>query len=194
MKLYHAPDTCSLAAYIALREAGIAFDPVEVDIRTRRLRDGVDYAAINPKGCVPALVLDTGTVLTENVAILDWISHQAPALAPADPPARTCQVELLAFLVAEVQKPFILYFILPEAGARDFMFGRVRDRLDWLATRLHASHLRGEAFGVADAHLYVMLRWARMAQMPVADNMAAYRDRIEKRPATRRALQEQGLH
>jgi glutathione S-transferase len=69
MKLYLTPGACSLADHIALHEAGLAFDRVRVDLKTKRTEDGRDFNQINPKGYVPALVLDDGQLLTENVAI-----------------------------------------------------------------------------------------------------------------------------
>jgi glutathione S-transferase len=77
MKLYLSPGACSLADHIALHEAGLAFDRIRVDLRTKRTEDGGDFTAVNPKGYVPALVLDDGQLLTENVAILCWIAERA---------------------------------------------------------------------------------------------------------------------
>jgi len=73
-----------MASNIALREAGIPFDLVTVDRRTK-LAGGVDFNKINPKGYVPALQLDDGQVLTENVVVLQYIADRNPAarLAPA---------------------------------------------------------------------------------------------------------------
>ena len=70
MKLYLTPGACSLADHIALHEAGLEFDRIQVDLRTKRTADGGDFNEVNPKGYVPALVLDSGELLTENVAIL----------------------------------------------------------------------------------------------------------------------------
>ena len=74
MKLYISPGACSMASNIALREAGIPFEMSKVDKRTKRA-DGVDFVTINPKGYVPALRLDDGQVLTENVAVLQYIGE-----------------------------------------------------------------------------------------------------------------------
>ena len=69
MKLYFNPSVCSLAPHIALREAGLNFDLVKVDIRAHTVADGSDYYKINPKGYVPVLMLDNGELLTEGSVI-----------------------------------------------------------------------------------------------------------------------------
>ena len=85
MKLYFSPGACSLSPHIALLEASLAFTTERVDLRTKLTASGVDYAAINPKGYVPALELDDGSVLTEGPDIVQYIADQAPSkqLAPA---------------------------------------------------------------------------------------------------------------
>ena len=68
MKLYFSPGACSLSPHIVLRESGLAFTPVKVNLRAHQLADGGDFYAINPKGYVPVLELDDGTRLTEGPA------------------------------------------------------------------------------------------------------------------------------
>ncbi len=78
MKLYYSRGTCSLASRIVAEEIGLALDYEGVDIDTHRTEYGADYYAINPKGTVPAVVLDDGSLLTENVAILQFLGDQKP--------------------------------------------------------------------------------------------------------------------
>src|SRR5215831_5421358 len=78
MRLYYLPAACSLASNIALREAGLAFELVKVNRHTKKAADGLDYNEVNPKGYVPALMLDNGEVLTENVAVLQYIADRNP--------------------------------------------------------------------------------------------------------------------
>src|SRR5712672_2672572 len=108
MKLYITPGTCSLASNIALHEAGIPFEMSKVDKRTKRV-DGVEFVTINAKGYVPALRLDDGQVLTENVAVLQYIADLNPA-AKLAPPAGTLEryrmLEWLSYINSELHKGF----------------------------------------------------------------------------------------
>ena len=193
MKLYLAPGACSLADHIALHEAGLEFDRIRVDLRTKRTEDGGDFDEINPKGYVPALVLDDGQLLTENVAILCWVAERAPKLAPDGEPARIRLIEMLAFIATELHKPFIRAFFPTsdaEKAAAQKIIGR---RLGFVADRLEGDYLFGSEFSVADAYLYVMLRWGRMQGLDVPEPLPAFFDRMEARPAVRLALQHEGL-
>lgn len=87
MKLFYKPGACSLASHITLRESGKDFTLVSVDLMKKRLENGDDYFAVNPKGQVPALLLDDGTLLTEGVAIMQYLADSVPdrqLLAPVN--------------------------------------------------------------------------------------------------------------
>ena len=98
MKLYFAPGACSLADHIALHEAGMSFEREKVDLKAKRTEGGADFTTINPKGYVPALALDSGEILTENIAILDWIALQNRVLMPVGPLGQTHLLEALAYI------------------------------------------------------------------------------------------------
>ncbi|MDJ4915302.1 glutathione S-transferase N-terminal domain-containing protein, partial [Salmonella enterica] len=78
MKLFYKPGACSLASHIILREIGKDFTLDGVDLAKKRLENGDDYLAVNPKGQVPALLLDDGTLLTEGVAIMQYLADSVP--------------------------------------------------------------------------------------------------------------------
>ncbi|WP_309083272.1 glutathione S-transferase N-terminal domain-containing protein [Chelativorans sp.] len=193
MKLYMTPGACSLSDHIALNEAGLHYEMVRVDIPTRKTEKGEDFTKVNPKGYVPALVLDDGTVLTENAAILLWIAEQAPHLKPKDVMARVRLVEALSFIGAEIHKPFIRSFFAPREEDKAEARNAVMGRLQTIADAMKHDHLLGTAFSTADAYLYVMLRWAKGSQMELPAPLGAYFERIGNRPAVRAALQEEGL-
>ncbi|WP_157953572.1 glutathione S-transferase N-terminal domain-containing protein [Zobellella maritima] len=106
--------SCSSAAHICLLEAGLDFTLIKVNLGgDRRLPDGRHLNDINPKGYVPGLELDNGKVLTENVAILQYIAAQKPeiGLAPANGAlARYRLLEWLGFIDSEVHKTLGLLF------------------------------------------------------------------------------------
>ena len=119
MKLYYFAGAPTLGAHISLREAEIEPELVQVDFTTM-LVDGQPFGEVNPKGYVPALILDDGSMLTENVAILDWIAQQSPSLRPSGPMERTRLIEMLAFISnANFTSQFPLTsFFLPWRGSQ----------------------------------------------------------------------------
>ena len=67
MKLFYSAGTCSLAAHIVAREAGIAIELERVNIHKtpHETASGADFSHVNPKGYVPVLQLDDGSLLRE---------------------------------------------------------------------------------------------------------------------------------
>src|SRR3984885_2380124 len=113
MKLYYLTGACSQAANIALREAGLKFELVKVDRLTKKASNGLDFNEVNPKGYVPALTLDSGETLTENVCLLQYIADRNPA-AKLAPPYGTMEryrlIEWLSFISTELHKQFGVLF------------------------------------------------------------------------------------
>lgn len=194
MKLYYSPGACSLADHIALHEAGLKFDRVKVDLKTKRTEDGRDFSAINPKGYVPALELEDGQVLTENIAILSWISDQAPALALKVPLGRYRLLEMLAFISTEIHKSFKPYFKPDASDAEKAAAGQqIGNRLSQLADRMASDFVLGDSMTVADAYLFVMLMWAAKNGVSIPASLTAYSERLKARPAVRLSLEHEGL-
>ncbi|TCP98171.1 glutathione S-transferase [Sphingomonas sp. PP-F2F-A104-K0414] len=193
MKLYYSPGACSLADHIALHEAGIPFEHEKVDLKAKRTESGVDFTTINPKGYVPALTLDSGETLSENIAILDWIAHQDTALKPAGAMGHTHLLEALAFISTEIHKSFKPFF----SGAGDDEKAKAAEtivkRMTYLADTMQGDFLFGADVSVADFYLFVMLLWARKNEITVPTNLAAFRDRLMTRPSVQKAMQHEGL-
>jgi glutathione S-transferase len=193
MKLYLTPGACSLADHIAMHEAGLEFDRIRVDLKTKRTENGEDYTEINPKGYVPALLLDDGQLLTENIAILSWVADRDPKLAPGGELGRIRLIEMLAFVSTELHKPFGRFFFATSESDKKAAEDAIRKRLNFLAARLRGDYLFGSAFSVADAYLYVMLRWARMQGLDLPEPLPAFVERMNARPAVQLALHHEGL-
>ena len=193
MKLYYSPGACSLADHIALHEAGLSFEHERVDLKAKRTEGGDDYKAINPKGYVPALQLDSGDVLTENVALLDWIADQSATLRPAGAFGRSRQLEMLGYISTEIHKAFGPLF----RGGPDEEKAKAKEavatKLAFVAERLKGDYLFGDEPSVADFYLFVMLLWSGKNGITVPDALAGLRDRLMVRASVQTAMKHEGL-
>lgn len=200
MKLYYSPGACSLSPHIALLEAGLPYDLVKVDLRAKKLENGDDFLAVNPKGQVPALGLDSGNVVTEGPVIVQVIADKAAdkKLAPArDSEERYAFLEVLNFLTSELHKNFSPLF---NPTFSDEVKGFFRDRLTgkfkYLDGRLAGhDYLMGSNFTVADGYLFTMLRWADAHKLDLSmfKNLMSYKNRVTARPKVQEALEKEGL-
>ncbi|MCG5055152.1 MAG: glutathione transferase GstA [Myxococcales bacterium] len=200
MKLFFAPGACSLSPHIVAREAGLAFEPVKVDLRKKETADGRDFRTINPKGYVPALELAPGQVLTEGPAIVQYLADQAPeaGLAPAAGSfARYQLMSMLTFVGTEIHKQFSPLFnpATPEA-TRTMALERLSGRYALVNQELEAGpYLTGQTFSVADAYLFAVSRWMPMFKLDRSQwpALAAWFDRVASRPAVKQALETEGI-
>lgn len=193
MKLYYAPGACSLATRISLHEAGLAADFERVDLRTKITEHGYDYTAINPKGYVPMLVLDDGSLVTENVAVLDFIADREPKLGPGGPLGRTRLIEMLSYLSSELHVAFKPFWRDTSEADKAKAGEAVARRLELLESQILELYLFGPHFTVADAYLFVMLRWAKAFEVPLSAHLLGYFERVLERSTVRQALTEEGL-
>ncbi|MCR5858046.1 glutathione binding-like protein [Mesorhizobium sp. J428] len=193
LKLYYAPGACSLADHIALREAGASFDLERVDIRTHTTEHGVDFRTISAKGYVPALILADGQMLTENIAVLDYLATLYPQLAPAGPLGHSRLIEVLAFVSTELHRAFKPMW----HGGSERELARAAETVNALLVLLSGgmkgTFLFGQEPTVADFYLFVMLLWAERFDVDVPQPMADLRAHMRKRHAVRAAMTTEGL-
>ncbi|MGE8391734.1 glutathione transferase GstA [Pseudomonas sp. BIGb0427] len=194
MKLYFAPNACSLAPHIILRELGLPFELVRVNNQSKRCADGRDFRSINPKGYVAALLLDNGEVLTEGPAILQYLADLRPeaGLAPANGSwERSRLQELLNFISAEIHAGSAPLFNaeLPEA-ARVIFGDKLFKRLGYLNELLGSNDYLQGAFSIADAYLFTVLGWLPVFAIDIAQwpALAGYVERVAARPAVQAAV------
>lgn len=195
MKLYMFPGACSLSPHIVLRELGIPFDLDPVNPKTGKTAMGEDYKAVNPLGYVPALRLDDGQVLTEGVAIVQYLADRKPEAKLAPAPGtieRYRLVEWLNFVATELHKGFSPLFnpSLPES-VRAATLDRLTGRLAHVDRHLDGRpYLLGDTFTVADAYLFTIVTWLPHAKLDLAPwpHLAAHHERVKARPAVREAL------
>jgi glutathione S-transferase len=201
MKLFYAPGSSSLLVHIVLLEAGLPFAAIRINEHTKIIDGGGDYRKVNPLGYVPALQLDEGTLLTEGVAIVQFIADQVPnkRLAPPNGTIERAKLQAwLNFFASEMHKGGfspLFYKGVPEEG-RDVFRNRLKARFAHLDSHLASNeYLMGRDYSVADAHLFVVSNWASWVDFDLSLYRAvlAYRQRIASRPAVVAALQAEGL-
>ena len=200
MKLYYMPGACSLSPHIVLNEAGLAFDKVKVDGKTKATDAGGDFRTANPLGYVPLLELDDGTKVTEGPAIVQYIADKAPEKKLA-PPYGTMEryrvQEWLNFITSELHKGFGVLFnpAMPEE-AKAVMRTKLGDRLKWVDSQLEGKqYLMGDSFTLPDAYLFTVSNWAQHVGVDTSGlkNLTAFQARMAARPAVQEAMKAEGL-
>lgn len=200
MKLFYKAGACSLSPHIVLREAGLDFTAEKVDLALKKTESGADYLTINPKGQVPALLLDDGSLLTEGVAIVQYLADRVPdrGLIPAAGTlSRYHAIEWLNYIATELHKGFSPLFN-PKTPEEYKTLSREKldKQFDYLDSVLATQHfLFGARFSVADAYLFTILRWAIAMQFDLKKraHLSAYFDRVAARPAVDATLSAEGL-
>lgn len=200
MKLYYMPGACSLATHILLRETGATFDLERVG-RDKKTEKGADFMAINPKGYVPALELDDGEVVTENVVLHGYVADSKPELklAPAHGTrARLRQDELAVFISTEIHKGYGPLFnpAITEDG-RKAAIDRLSARYALIEKLLSdgRQYLTGDTFATVDAYLFTVTNWSNSLKVDLSafPNVMAFQKRVAARPAVREAMVAEGL-
>ncbi|WP_457282732.1 glutathione transferase GstA [Polaromonas sp. P5_D5] len=200
MKLFFSPGACSLAPHIVLKETRQAFKLEKVDTGTHTTADGADYYAINPKGAVPLLELESGERLTEGPVIAQYIADKAgradllPAAGSMD---RYRVMEWQNYITSELHKTFTPLFNPDlDSSAKKTLASVLRKKYEWVNTQLQSKdYLLGQSFTVADAYLFAVTGWAKYVSLDLADlkHLQDFLARVAGRPAVREALKAEGL-
>lgn len=200
MKLYYSPGACSLAPHIVLREAGYAFDLEKVDFKTKTTAGGENYMAVNVKGAVPALRIDSGEVLTEGPAITQYLADQKPesGLAPKNGTFERARLqEALNYLTSELHKAFGPLFRGGSDEAKAAAKETIGAKLTYLESQFAdgRDYLLGKDFSVADAYLFVLQNWTGFTGIDLKawPKLAAFQARVAARPKVQEALVAEGL-
>jgi glutathione S-transferase len=194
MKLYFSSGACSLAPHIVLREINAMFELVAVDTAKHVLNNGSDFFAINPKGQVPVLELDSGERLTEGPIISQYLADHAKAtnLLPASGIARYGVLEWSNYVTSELHKTYTPLFNPDlDAPAKAVLRKVLRKKYEWVDKQLAGkSYLTGENFTIADAYLYVVTNWRRFVDLDLSDlaNLNTHLERVAARPSVEAAL------
>ena len=204
MKLYYAPGACSLGIHTLLEEIGKPYEAVKLDIRNGE-QHRPPFSEINPKGKVPTLVRDDGSVLTEYPAIAFWLAERFPEakLMPEDDEAKARAAEATDYCVATIHMQGFARTVRPgnfapsesdheavKAKGRAMMekgFAVMDKQLggkEWVAGR----------YSYADSALFYVEYWAaKRTGIELPAGCAAHYARMTERPAVRRMMEREGL-
>jgi glutathione S-transferase len=204
MKLYYAPGACSIGIHVLLEEIGKPYELAKLNFQEGEQRKP-EFLEINPKGKVPTLVRDDGSVLTEFPAVAWWLALTNPEknLLPSDVEGQARALEAMDHAVGTVHGQGFGRMLRPAAFApseADHEQVKARGReifeggLKLMDARLAGKEYLLGAFSIADAALFYVEFWAagRM-QVPLPANCAAHYGRMRARPAVRRVLEQEGL-
>ncbi len=207
MKLYWGPHTCAIGIHVLLEEIGKPYETEEIDVAGGAARKP-PFSEINPKGKVPTLVRDDGTVLTEFSAIATWLARTNPdlGLLPTDPETETRATEIMAYVEGTIHGQGFARLFQPELfGPQDVVHQTVglgqgsvkgqgkrlvEEGLAILEPQLgRHSYAVGDRFTIADAALFYAERWAPQMDITLPANAARHLERVLARPAVQKVRQ-----
>jgi glutathione S-transferase len=204
MKLYYAPGACSIGIHVLMEEIGKPYEPKKLNIAAGDTRSG-EFAALNPKGKVPTLQRDDGSVLTEFPAIAVWLARANPSknLLPSDAEAEARALEAMDYVVSTVHmQGFSRMFrpgnFAPSEADHEAVKARGREifegGLKTLDKALEGKEWIAGPFSVADAALFYVEFWAAdRVKMPLPPNCAAHLARMKARPSVQKVLADEGF-
>lgn len=200
MKLYFSRGACALGPQIVLREAGLNFDLISVNLKEKTFSGG-DFLNVNPKGYVPVLQLDNGDVLTECAVLLQYIADQVPdkKLMPAfGTMERYKAMEMLHYLATEIHKGFGVMFgaLKAQEEISPRSIAAVKNKVQFLDEVLGTSnYLLGNSFSVADAYAFNLLNWTGILKLDISDfkNVSKFMETMKQRPSVIESLRAEGL-
>ncbi|WP_170369134.1 glutathione S-transferase family protein [Ruegeria arenilitoris] len=194
MQIYYAPRTISIAVVIALEEAGLDYEAIKLDFAAGEQTTAA-YKQINPKGRVPALVVDGG-ILTETGALLEYIAAKAPkaGLVPDDPVLAARMREVMHYLASTMHVNHAHKMRGHRWADQESSWQDMKDKVAQTMTEscayISSNGLRGplvlgEAFSLADAYLYVVCSWLEGDGVDVTTfpKIQAFRAAMEARPS-----------
>lgn len=207
MKLYWGPHTCAIGIHILLEEIGKPYETERIDVAGGATK-APSFTAINPKGKVPTLVRDDGSVLTEFSAIATWLARINPekCLIPDDPDVEARLVETMAYVEGTIHGQGYGRILVPQMfEPQDVVHGplglgheNVRRQGRQIVQQGFAildpqlgrhPYAAGETFTIADLALFYVERWAPQHDMVLPINVKAHYERMLARPKVHKVME-----
>jgi glutathione S-transferase len=208
MRLYYSPGACSIGLHVLLEEIGTPFETQKVDLRASE-QFAPWYAAINPKGKVPALQRDDGRVLTEFPVIAHFLwsgrsrGGEAAHVANGAADDLLAEMEIIEYVVGTVHMQGFTRIFRPEKFSPDeATHGAVKGQgveivkagLEILGPAVAGLPSLSNGISMADAALFYVLFWAvdRM-KLAVPDPLASRYGALKTRPSAARVFTREGI-
>jgi glutathione S-transferase len=204
MKLLFIPGACSMGIHVILHEIGKPFEHHKLDVRGNPA-DRAALDTMNPKGKVPTLQRDDGSVVTEYPVIATYLAETNPEahLLPKDKEAALRAAEAMDYCVSTIHmQGFSRLFRPANFTPNEADHEAVKARGNELIEKGFAimSHQLGDKpyiagdYSVADSALFYVEYWAaKRMHMTLPTNLAAHLARMMERPAVKTMLQHEGL-
>ncbi|WER48779.1 glutathione S-transferase family protein [Cupriavidus sp. WKF15] len=198
MTLYYNPQSRASVARWMLEEVGADYQLQHIDFTKGESRSPA-FLAINPMGKIPTLVLDDGTVLTENGAIIAWLADAFPQAALIPPPGSSARGTVLRwlFFCGSCFEPALTDRMMradAPVSRQAVGWGDYDDVIDAIEKALTPGpFVLGTAFSAADVYLGASLAWAgRFGAPRIGDSRVIqdYVGRVTAREAFVRAAGE----
>lgn len=203
MKLYYAPGACSIGIHVLLEEIGQPYELEAVNLR-EGAQHKPEYAAMNPKSKVPALLRDDGSLQTEYPAIAYWLARANPSsnLLPDNIDQQARALEIMDYCVATMHmQGFARLFrpadFSPDPAQEEAVKARGKEiaikGFDTLNATLEGKDYAIGPFSIADSAVFYVEFWAGRVGIPLPANCAAHFERMKARPAVQRTMQQEGV-
>lgn len=199
VKLYYTPASCGASSFICAFITGLDFECEAIDIGTHKTESGIDFYTINPKGNVPTLILDDGTILNENISCLEYILDLSLKneikLGPENGTTeRYILKQNLSFIATELH-PTIGLLFNPAARndnyIKNFIMKIFDKKMKYLQNYLikDKDFIQGDSFTVVDAYLHIVLSWTGYVGIDLSNYTLAnaYSEKILNLPYVKKA-------
>lgn len=195
MKLFYSPNACSLAPHIVLRELGLPFDLIKVDLQQHLTELGEDFYRLNKKGQVPVLQLEDGSFLTEGAVISQFLVDQferKDLLPEINTSERYQTLSWMNFIASEIHKAYSPFFHESYGEESKTIFSTILNKhYAWVDQQLDGqNYLSGSNFTIADIYLFVVTRWADFIGLDLGHfiHLTAFMQRIAHRQTVQDAI------
>lgn len=193
--MFYSPNACSLASHIVLRELGLPFDLIKVDLQQHLTELGEDFYRLNKKGQVPVLQLEDGSFLTEGAVISQFLVDQferKDLLPEINTPERYQTLSWMNFIASEIHKAYSPFFHESYGEESKTIFSTILNKhYAWVDQQLDGqNYLSGSNFTIADIYLFVVTRWADFIGLDLGHfiHLTAFMQRIAHRQTVQDAI------